>query len=125
MRRIAMTEKNRFANRYEVMNVPCPEPTETWNPISHARLLGALDLGVKTMGIEVRSETYTLAREGRRLFGSWVLDIGNGAKWMIGFRQGLDKSMAIGIQDAHFRPDPGRADRPGGPQPGSSQDQDA
>lgn len=92
-----MTEKNKFANRQEVIAVPCPAPTASWHPISHGQLIQALDAGVKDLGIGVQQESYTLAREGRRLFGSWVLDIGNGSRWMLGFRQGIDKSLAIGI----------------------------
>jgi hypothetical protein len=81
----------------QVIAVPTPAPTVSWRPVSHKDLLESLNFAVGRMGLEIRTQHYTLVREGQRLFGAWELSVGNGAKWMLGFRQGLDKSMAIGI----------------------------
>ena len=84
-------------NRQEVSAVVAPPPTATWHPIAHKDLLQSMDLVVKEVGFSVKHESYSMTRGNRRLFGSWVLDIGNGAQWMIGFRHGNDKSLKVGF----------------------------
>jgi hypothetical protein len=81
----------------QVIAVPTPAPTVSWRPVAHKDLLDSLNFAVGRRGLEIRNQHYTLVRDGQRLFGAWELSVGNGAKWMLGFRQGLDKSMAIGI----------------------------
>jgi hypothetical protein len=84
-------------NRQEVTQVVPPPVTATWHPIAHRDLLQSMDLVVKEVGYKVSAESYSMTRGNRRLFGSWVLDVGNGANWMIGFRHGNDKSLKVGF----------------------------
>jgi hypothetical protein len=87
-----------FASESEVIAVPEPAFTETWHPVSHGRVIGALEQATADEGIDVVSKSYSMSENGARMFGTWRLDAGNGRiKYELGFRNGLDKSMAIGI----------------------------
>ena len=80
------------------MAVPSPQFTKSWHPISHGRVLQSVERGIEEMGISVISESYTLSREGKNLFGQFVLDIGNnGTRYNLGFRNALDKRFAVGL----------------------------
>jgi len=84
----------------QVMNVPEPKFTTTWHPVSHAKVIHALEVAVKNEGIDVVDKNYSLAAEGQNMFGTWSLDSGErDAKigWELGFRNSVRKSFAIGI----------------------------
>ena len=79
--------------------VPEPEWTPTWHPVSHGKVLDALDLAVKETGMDVVGSHYSLSGEqGQNLFGTWTLDReDNGMRWMVGFRNSLNKNLALGV----------------------------
>jgi len=75
-----------------------PEFTKSWHPVSHGKVIDALDLAVKNTGLEVVDKHYSLHNKGLNMFGTWRLSSSyNGASWMIGIRNSLSKSFAIGI----------------------------
>jgi len=82
----------------EVMAIPEPEFTSSWHPVSHARVIGSLDLAVRDHGLGVVERNYNIRREGKQMFGTWQLDQKtNGSSWMVGFRNSIDKEFAVGI----------------------------
>ena len=82
----------------EVKAVAEPAFTRTWHPVSHAKVIDALDLAVGKHGLAVKSRHYTLAADGNKMFGTWNIDSGHSDRdWCFGFRNGLDKSMALGM----------------------------
>jgi len=84
----------------EVCSVPTPDATKTFRPVPHGELINSLRYACKTVGIGIRSEEFTLAHRGARLFGTFTLEPfmrGNGREFTLGFRQGLNKSLSIGV----------------------------
>jgi len=82
----------------EVMSVPEPEWTKSWHPVSHGKVIEAMELAVKDTGMDIVSRSYSLAGKGTNVFGTWLLDKeDNGMKWMVGFRNSMSKSLALGV----------------------------
>ena len=57
----------------EVMAIPEPPFTKSWHPISHGRLINALNDSVKSAGLSVRNREYSLNETGTKMFGVWQL----------------------------------------------------
>jgi len=82
----------------EVLAIPSPEFTESWHPVSHGQVIQTLDNVLEDLGIPVINEHYTVINLGKRLFGSYTLDVANnGMRYELGFRNAIDKSMALGF----------------------------
>jgi len=92
--------KERTVTEKEVMAVKSPPYTDTWRPVSHREVIDAMEIACIATGIGVKSRTYSMNKYGTRLFGLWTLDVkvGNGKQmdYMLGFRNALDKSFALG-----------------------------
>jgi hypothetical protein len=71
---------------------PTPEPTETWQPIPHARLLGLTIDTLQQSGMEIVNQAHALARGGDRYFG--LLEIRGG-------RPVDDYGMVVGLRNSH------------------------
>lgn len=88
-------------DRETIKAIPAPERTKTWNPISHGEVLEALDMVIRSQGVGIREESYSIANSGLNLFGTWTLDItmeGSGGRLVqVGFRNSLKKTFAVGI----------------------------
>ena len=80
-----------------VRAVPEPQGTKTWNPISHARLLDAMETTVRSRDAEIVDRSYTLTKNGAKLFGSWTIANGVDRRFMVGFRNSIDASMSVGF----------------------------
>jgi len=82
-----------------VLAVPEPEFTSSWHPISHARLIHALEDAAGQSGIRVKSRQYSLSASMMRMFGVWNLEgtVSDGMGGAIGIRNSMDKSMAVGL----------------------------
>lgn len=92
-----MDSKERFT-REEVMAIPNPEFTKTWHPIPHRDVILSLEQTLKSKGVGVRQETYSVMNSGRNMFGTWVLDIEKkGTALQVGFRNSMSKKFAVGI----------------------------
>jgi hypothetical protein len=82
----------------QVMAVPEPEFTKTWHPVSHARVITALEVATREIGLEIRNREYSLSKLGTKMFGAWDLAEGNSDMvWSLGMRNAIDKSMGLGI----------------------------
>lgn len=82
----------------EVKAVVAPERTRSWNPMPHGTIIDALDMAVEKHGLAIKNKEYTLAANGNKLFGSWDIDSGKSDRnWAFGFRNSIDKSMALGM----------------------------
>jgi len=92
-----MTKKY-FYDEAEVLAVPEPEWTKTWHPVGHHRVINTLDKVLDDSGIGVKNKHYTLTKDGNNCFSSWVLDVDrDGRNWMVGFRNSINKSFALGF----------------------------
>jgi len=81
-----------------VRNVPEPKFTKSWHPVSHSKVIDALELAANKTGLEVVDRHYSLQRNGLNVFGTWRLrQEFNGGSWMLGFRNSMCKDFAIGI----------------------------
>ena len=86
------------ATEAEVVAIPEPEGTDTWNPVGHARIIAALSNVLEDKGVGVVNKHYTLAANGKQMFSTWVLDSnGDGRNHMIGFRNSIDTVFAVGF----------------------------
>lgn len=83
----------------EVIAVPEPPFTDTWHPISHAKIVNAVQTVCGERGIGITSRDYSMNKSGTKLFASYGLDIGGngGSNYMLGFRNAIDQSFAIGF----------------------------
>ena len=83
-----------------VRMVPEPRFTKSWHPVGHFKVIDSLELAVKNAGMEIVKRQYSLHDKGMNMFGTWHLDQSsntNGSNWMIGLRNSMSKSFAIGI----------------------------
>lgn len=82
----------------DVLAIPEPIFTKTWRPISHRRVISALESATQEFGLEVRDREYSLNTSGTRCFAAWHLSEGSAkACWSLAWRNGIDKSIAFGI----------------------------
>jgi len=89
---------SQFVEENVVVSVPEPEWTDTWHPVSHAKIVTALENVVHDTGISVIDRNYSASKDLLNVFGTWTLDSGaTGTKWMIGFRNSIKKLFAIGF----------------------------
>ena len=83
----------------EVLAVPEPSFTRTWHPISHKRLINALDSSAMKASMLPLSREYSLNATGTKMFGVWQLTGSRSGQqdWAIGIRNSIDKSMTVGL----------------------------
>ncbi len=82
----------------EVMSVEEPDFTKTWHPISHAKVVTSLNKACEERGLVTRERTYSLSKDGGKMFGVWDIDTGDSdGCYSLGFRNSTDKSMAYGV----------------------------
>ena len=94
---LAHSDTNRVPEA-AVMAVVEPDFTDTWHPISHAKVVNALDQAVEGRDLAVINKTYSLSQNGQKMFGVWDIDSGHeGGCYSLGFRNSTDKSMALGM----------------------------
>lgn len=81
-----------------VRSIPEPVFTETWHPVSHARVIDALQAAVIEAGIGIVEREYSMNVSGTRMFGAWTLDhTVNGSAYCLVLRNSIDKSMLLGV----------------------------
>ena len=89
-----------YCSLEDLRNIPLPEETPTYKPVSHYDLATNL---AKVSGTLLRDYTldrsqYGLARDGNQLFGVHTYRNGSDSMGLsIGFRNSYDKSMSVGI----------------------------
>ncbi len=98
-----------------VLSIPEPVGTSSWSPVSHSRVIQALENEVKDAGFKIIRREYSLSSPrkgsksriegiepafGDKMFGVWDLQNGHsgeGTSWSLGFRNSLNKTLALGI----------------------------
>lgn len=88
------------AGRDEIEAAVTPEPTDTWYPIPHARLLDQVESTLTDVGLNIVSEAHALGRDGDRYFG--MLELRNGQAHddyalIAGVRNSHDQSYPAGL----------------------------
>jgi hypothetical protein len=88
------------AGRDELDLVATPEPTASWTPIPHARLVEEVKSALVSQTIEVVDERHALSHNGARYFG--LLQVANRSKqedfaYVVGLRNSHDKSYPAGL----------------------------
>ena len=83
----------------QVMAVPVPQATDSWNPVAYGDAIQFLkDTARERLGLTVKSESFGLNKSGHQMFGRITLDTGDAEKGLsIGMRQSYDKSLALGL----------------------------
>jgi len=79
-------------DRIEVTACPTPQPTDTWQPIPHGRLLGLVTNTLERNVLEVVNQAHALGRDGDRYFG--LLEVRNG-------QPVEDYSLIVGLRNSH------------------------
>ena len=85
----------------DVVAVPVPEPTSSWQPISNAVLIQEVKnhAGIHLLDYHLLSEDYCLARGGNQMFG--VVSYGypgeTGIALSIGIRNSYNRTLSTGI----------------------------
>lgn len=81
-----------------VLNVPEPQWTDTWHPISHKKVIHATEEAAGFAGVGVRDRLYSLSKDGGKMFAFWELDIDvDGKALSLVFRNSTDKSVILGF----------------------------
>jgi len=94
--------KSIFVLEQEVRSIPEPDFTETWHPVSHAKVIDSLENAVGELNWTIDSREYVMTKEGKNIFGTWTVSrpyIGEDGQhqWIIGFRNSISKDFAIGV----------------------------
>lgn len=88
------------ADREEIEAAVTPEPTNTWYPVAHHRLLEQVETTLTDVGFNVVSQAHALGRDGDRYFG--MLELRNGQAHddyalIAGVRNSHDQSYPAGL----------------------------
>lgn len=88
------------ASEVDVFSVTTPEPTETWQPVPHGRLIASVQTAIEGSGFVISRREYGLFNDGARMFGVWTLTNHNNApdyQLAIGLRNSHDKTFPAGL----------------------------
>lgn len=87
-----------YLTRVELKDLPMPETTRTYKPVSHWEIVNALAETLTFRNFQITREQYAATKDGGKCFG--VIQINHqflGCELAIGFRNSTDKSMRIGL----------------------------
>jgi hypothetical protein len=85
-------------NREQLQLIPSPEGTDTYRPLAHHDIVGALLEALAFRQISVVRDEYAVSEDGMKMFG--VLDLETtfeGCRFSIGVRNANDKSMRLAM----------------------------
>jgi len=94
------TSSGEYCSLDDLRNIPLPEETPTYKPVSHYDLATNLAKVSATLlrDYSLEKSNYGLARDGAQLFGVHTYRNGSDSMGLsIGFRNSYDKSMSVGI----------------------------
>lgn len=98
---LLMHNSGRYVSLDDLRQVPLPEETESYKPVSHYDL--AINLDEVSQGLlrdyELANSQHGLARNGQQMFGihSYRKEADDTMGLSIGFRNSYDKSMSVAI----------------------------
>lgn len=96
---LLLSNNEQFVDRHALALIPTPEPTRTWQPVSHIQVVDSVDHAIRRHGWRIRGEQYGLARDQQKMFGVITLEHSASVEWTrtIGIRNSHDKSLCVGI----------------------------
>ena len=85
--------------RDELMAIPAPARTQTWNPIPHHEVYDQVDQVFRNMGVEVLNTRIDAHRSGMNVFVTHRLNVGGDSEKSIelGWRNSMNKTFALGF----------------------------
>jgi uncharacterized protein DUF932 len=86
--------------REEVSRVYTPDPTETWCPVPHHRLIEQVETALNTLDMEVVNQSHALTKDGNRYFGLLQVARANGGGAEEGERE-RDYAFVAGLRNSH------------------------
>ena len=91
--------EGKYVGRDEIATVPTPAGTDSWHPVPHLDVIGAVTEAVKAKNWQILDEQYGLAREGQRMFGVMRINNSSSPEWSrcIGIRNSHDQSLSVGL----------------------------
>lgn len=81
----------------EVRNVPEPEWTDTWHPISHSRCIDVLNTTMNERKLNVTNRVFSLSKDGTQVYGTLVFGNGDELSQTIIWRNAINKYFSFGI----------------------------
>jgi len=83
----------------ELVEIPAPEPTKSWFPVPHHRVLDSVQCALHEAGFAVKRMDLGVSENGHKFFG--VIDLAStiieGVSLAVGVRNSTDKSLPAGI----------------------------
>jgi hypothetical protein len=91
----------------DVCAIETPQPTPSWRPVAHGRLIETLERAANAHRAEIVQSAHLLARDGKRYFGLFQVNIPSSSgdvASVLGLRNSHDKAFRAGIMagDAPF-----------------------
>jgi hypothetical protein len=97
--RLMLSRGTRRVTFDQLQTISSPPPTETWQPVSHGRVLASALAAIKADGYQVDRMDLGVGRDDARFFG--VLDLTStiveGVTLAVGVRNSIDKSLPAGL----------------------------
>lgn len=86
-------------NELDIFNVPLPQKTDTYIPVSHEYLINEVKEQLDKKGLSVERSKYYVSHGGNRLIGYYDIRVGGNEELglRLGFRNSYDKSMSVAI----------------------------
>jgi hypothetical protein len=84
----------------KVIAVETPDPSPTWMPVPHARVIEEIQGTLERTGLSVQESAYALNANGAQFFGLLALNsLGGGGAYqlVVGVRNSHDKSFPVGM----------------------------
>ena len=90
-----------IVDRRAIYEIPTPEGTDTWYPLSHGGLIHEVESQLTDAGFLLTGESHALSHDGARYFGLFELNTPGRADrdycWTVGIRNSHDKSYPAGL----------------------------
>ncbi|QDT46152.1 hypothetical protein Pan258_01690 [Symmachiella dynata] len=83
----------------ELDKIEVPEATESWQPVSHARVLDMVTDSMESLGFRIQGRTLIVARYNQQFFGTLDLEsyVTDGVKLSVGVRNSINKTLSAGL----------------------------
>jgi len=81
----------------DLKSLPTPERTATWNPISHYDVVSVMEEQIQKSTLAIVSHHIETTKDSHKLFGRLIFDSEENTRFMMGYRNSTNKSMALGF----------------------------
>lgn len=88
-----------YISKDELMAIPAPERTKTWNPIPHGEVFNQVDSLFQEMGVEVLNSRIDVDKSGANAFVTHRLSVGASEERCLelGWRNSVAKKFSLGF----------------------------